>query len=98
MASKAQKESERPAPRLYLVTPPVKDAAAFARALEPALAAADIAAVLLRLEPDGESELVGRIKLLAPLVQRAGAAVDVADRQDAPRAMHRLGLCQGRCA
>jgi thiamine-phosphate pyrophosphorylase len=75
MASKAQTESEHPAPRLYLVTPPVKDATAFARALEPALSAADIAAVLLRLEPDDESELVGRIKLLAPLVQRAGAAL-----------------------
>jgi thiamine-phosphate pyrophosphorylase len=75
MASKAQTESERPAPRLYLVTPRVKDEAAFALALEPALAAADIAAVLLRLEPGGESELVGRIKLLALLAQRAGAAL-----------------------
>ena len=75
MTSKAQTESERPAPRLYLVTPPVKDAAAFARALEPALAAADIAAVLLRLELDEEAELIGRIQLLAPLVQRAGAAL-----------------------
>lgn len=97
MASKVQTESERPAPRLYLVTPPVKDAAAFARALEPALAAADIAAVLLRLEPDGESELVGRIKLLAPLVQRAGAAlvldgnVDLVGRSGADGA-HLVGI------
>lgn len=68
-------ETERPAPRLYLVTPPVKDAAAFARELEPALGAADVAAVLLRLAPGGESDLVGRIKLLAPIVQRAGAAL-----------------------
>ena len=75
MASKAQTENERPAPRLYLVTPPVKDAAAFGHALEPALAAADIAAVLLRLELDEEAELIGRIQLLAPLVQRAGAAL-----------------------
>ena len=36
----------KPVPRLYLITPPVKDAAAFARALQAALAAADIAAVL----------------------------------------------------
>jgi thiamine-phosphate pyrophosphorylase len=71
----ARIETERPAPRLYLVTPPVKDAAAFARELEPALAAAGIAAVLLRLAPGGESELVGRIKLLAPLAQHAGAAL-----------------------
>ena len=75
MAPKAHTETERPAPRLYLVTPPVKDAAAFARALEPALGAADVAAVLLRLAPGGEAELVGRIKLLAPIAQRAGTAL-----------------------
>jgi thiamine-phosphate pyrophosphorylase len=75
MAPKTQTETERPAPRLYLVTPPVKDAAAFARTLESALGAADIAAVLLRLAPDEEPELVGRIKLLAPLAERAGAAL-----------------------
>lgn len=68
-------EMQRPAPRLYLVTPPVKDAAAFARELEAALGAADIAAVLLRLAPGGESELAGRIKLLAPIAQHAGAAL-----------------------
>lgn len=68
-------ESERPTPRLYLVTPSIKDAAAFARDLESALGADDIAAVLLRLTPGGESELVGRVKLLAPVVQRAGAAL-----------------------
>lgn len=75
MVSPARMETERPAPRLYLVTPPVKDSAAFAREFEPALGAADIAAVLLRLAPGGESELVGRIKLLAPIAQRAGAAL-----------------------
>lgn len=75
MAPKAQPETERPAPRLYLVTPPVMDAAAFSHALEPALGAADVAAVLLRLAPGGESELVGRIKLLAPIAQRAGTAL-----------------------
>jgi thiamine-phosphate pyrophosphorylase len=75
MAPKAQPEAEHRSPRLYLVTPPVKDAAAFAPSLERALAAADIAAVLLRLADDGESELVKRITLLAPLAERAGAAL-----------------------
>ena len=65
----------KPVPRLYLITPPVTDASAFARALQAALAAADIAAVLLRLAPGGESELVGRIKLLAPIAQHGGAAL-----------------------
>jgi thiamine-phosphate pyrophosphorylase len=75
MAPKTQTEGERPAPRLYLVTPAVKDAAAFARLLEPALSAADIAAVLLRLAPGDEAELIGRIELLAPIAARAGAAL-----------------------
>lgn len=75
MASRPSTESARVSPRLYLVTPHVADAATFARALEPALAAADIAAVLLRLAPGGESELVGRIKAIAPAVQRAGTAL-----------------------
>jgi thiamine-phosphate pyrophosphorylase len=75
MAPKMQPETERPAARLYLVTPPVSDAEAFARMLEPALEAADIAAVLLRLEPGGESELVTGIKLLGPIAERAGAAL-----------------------
>jgi thiamine-phosphate pyrophosphorylase len=75
MAPKPQTETERPAPRLYLVTPPVKDAEAFARILETALGAADIAAVLLRLAPGGESELVERVKLLTPVTERAGAAL-----------------------
>ncbi len=75
MALRPQPEAARVIPRLYLATPPVGDAAAFARALEPALGAADIAAMLLRLAPGGESELVSRIKKLVPAIQRAGAAL-----------------------
>jgi thiamine-phosphate pyrophosphorylase len=75
MASRAQTESPQAAPRLYLITPEIEDAAAFARLLEPALAAADIAAVLLRLPAAGESELVRRVKALASLIQDSGAAL-----------------------
>jgi thiamine-phosphate pyrophosphorylase len=75
MASRAQTESESPAPRLYLVTPPVENAAAFASKLEPVLAAAEVAAVLLRFAPAGESDLVRKAKILAPIVQQAGAAL-----------------------
>jgi thiamine-phosphate pyrophosphorylase len=39
------------------------------------LAAADVAAVLLRLAPAGESELVRRVKALAPAVQGHGVAL-----------------------
>jgi len=75
MAAKPKTETERLAPQLYLVTPPVQDAAAFARMLESTLGTAGVAAVLLRLVPGGESDLVDRIKLLAPIAERAGAAL-----------------------
>jgi thiamine-phosphate pyrophosphorylase len=81
MASPPQSEA-RVAPRLYLVTPPVDDAAAFARVLEPVLAAVDIAAVLLRLAPGGESELIRRAKALAPVVQGTGAALILDNQPD----------------
>jgi thiamine-phosphate pyrophosphorylase len=82
MASSPQTDTKRVVPRLYLVTPEVEDAAALARALEPALAATDIAAVLLRLAPGGESELIRRVKVLAPVVQRTGAALILDDHPD----------------
>ena len=66
---------KRPAPRLYLVTPPLGEANAFARELGQAVRAADIAAVLLRLKPAGERELVNRVKALASVVQETGAAL-----------------------
>src|SRR4051812_32603263 len=75
MAPKTKTEPERPAPQLYLVTPSVRDAEAFGRDLKSALGAAQVAAVLLRLAPGGESELVGRIKLLAFIAEQAGAAL-----------------------
>jgi thiamine-phosphate pyrophosphorylase len=68
-------EVKRPAPRLYLVTPFVEDAAAFAGALDAALGAADVAAVLLRLHTSDERTLINRVKSLAPVAQRAGAAL-----------------------
>jgi thiamine-phosphate pyrophosphorylase len=69
MAQPQTAASKRPAPRLYLITPVIEDAAAFAGALRDAMAAADIAAVLLRLKAAGERDLINRIKVLAPLVQ-----------------------------
>lgn len=64
-----------PAPRLYLVTPKVENAEAFARALESAVAAADIAAVLLRIEASDERGEINIVKRLAPIVQAKGAAL-----------------------
>lgn len=65
----------RPAPRLYLATPPVADPAEVLAALPDLLAAADVAAVLLRLAPTDERSMIQRAKALAPIVQKAGAAL-----------------------
>jgi len=71
----ARQSQPRPAPRLYLATPEIEDPAAFAPKLSAALAAADVAAVLLRLRPDAENVLTKRIKTLAGDVQNKGAAL-----------------------
>ena len=70
-----KRDDKRPAPRLYLVTPVIEDAATFSGTLRDALAAADVAAVLLRLKPAGERDLINRIKVLAPLVQEKDTAL-----------------------
>ena len=65
----------RPAPRLYLATPPVADPAQLASALPALLGCADIAAVLLCLAPSDERGLIQRAKALAPAIQQSGAAL-----------------------
>jgi thiamine-phosphate pyrophosphorylase len=64
-----------PAARLYLITPVLEDASAFAPRLAAACAAGDIAAVLVRLAVADERSLVNRLKALAPAVQEHGAAL-----------------------
>jgi thiamine-phosphate pyrophosphorylase len=66
-------------PRLYLITPPVADAAVFAPALAAALAAGDVACVLLRFAPPDEGSRKKIAKALAPLVQNGGAVLLVQD-------------------
>jgi thiamine-phosphate pyrophosphorylase len=70
-----KRDDKRSAPRLYLVTPVIEDAAAFSGKLRDAIAAADVAAVLFRLKPAGERDLINRIKLLAPVVQEKDIAL-----------------------
>jgi thiamine-phosphate pyrophosphorylase len=65
----------RPSPQLYLFTPLLGDAASFARDLDAALDAADIATVLLRLEPGDERTLINRAKTIAAIVQRRDIAL-----------------------
>jgi thiamine-phosphate pyrophosphorylase len=65
----------RPVPRLYLATPEVDDPSPLIESLPGLLAAADVAAVLLRLKPTDPRSMISRVKALAPAIQNSGAAL-----------------------
>jgi thiamine-phosphate pyrophosphorylase len=65
----------RPVPRLCLATPVVDDPALLMASLPGLLAAADVAAVLLRLKPTDQRTMISRVKTLAPVIQDGGAAL-----------------------
>src|ERR1700724_1021812 len=65
----------RPVPQLYLATPEVDDPSSLQKSLPDLLAAADVAAVLLRLKPTDQRNMISRVKALAPAIQESGAAV-----------------------
>jgi thiamine-phosphate pyrophosphorylase len=77
----AKQAESRPIPRLYLATPPLTAAGAFAQQLTDAMKDIDIAAVLLRLASSDDALKV--INALAPSVQRAGAALLVEGHAEA---------------
>jgi thiamine-phosphate pyrophosphorylase len=60
--------------RLFLITPVILDPAAFSPVFEAALAAVDVACVLLRHQARDEADAKKIIKVLAPLAQKRGAA------------------------
>ena len=69
-------------PRLYVAATAVSDPVPLRSALAEIVAAADVAAVLLRLGDTDERSLINVVKALAPAVQAAGTALVVADRPD----------------
>jgi thiamine-phosphate pyrophosphorylase len=75
MTSPQPPKKGRPAPRLYLVTPAMADASQLRFDLLGAFDSADIAAVLMRLPDEDERALINRVKAVAPLVQKADAAL-----------------------
>ena len=81
----------RPPTRLYLITPPIEDARRFAADLNCALAAADIAAVLLRLGVEAEQDLREAVATLAPLVQSRGVALLLDGRPELAGHLHADG-------
>jgi thiamine-phosphate pyrophosphorylase len=72
----------KPRQRLYLVTPAISDPAAFAGALEQAVGAGDIAAVLLRLADGGERALIERTKRIAAAAQPRDVALLIDNRPE----------------
>ncbi len=90
---------DAPATRLYLVTPPVADPANLPADLADALAAAQVAAILMHLAPAGERALSDCVKAIAPAVQQAGTAllldghVDLVGRTGADGA-HLTGIAE----
>ena len=80
----------RPAPRLYLITPPQVELEAFAPKLEETLQAGDIASLQIRLkQPDGtpvDDDTIRRVvEVLCPLAQQKNVAVLLNDRPDLAR-------------
>ena len=74
---------ERPPCRLYLITPPaIPDLAAFARDLEAALDAGDVAALQIRLKDADDAALLAAVAALKPVAQARGVAVILNDRPD----------------
>ena len=82
MASHSKIADPRPTPRLYLVTPRLPETGAFAALLAEALAAGDVAAVLLRLTDADERTLINRAKALVPITQDQDAALLLDGRTD----------------
>jgi thiamine-phosphate pyrophosphorylase len=75
MTPRPKTAEPRPKPRLYLITPPVDDADAFAGPLQAALDAGDVAAVLLRLPPGDQRAMINVATALAALVHAKDAAL-----------------------
>ena len=77
----------RPAPRLYLITPPQFELEVFAPVLDETLQKGDIACLQIRLkQPDGtpvEDDTIRRaVEVLCPLAQQHNVAVLLNDRPD----------------
>ncbi len=74
--------AQRPRSRLYLFTPQLDDTTSFAGVLDAALAAGDVAAVLLRLGDADERTLINRVKSIGAIVQRRDIALLLDGRPD----------------
>ncbi len=77
----------RPVCQLYLITPPaIADLDAFARDLDAALGAGDVAAVQIRLKPASDDDIRAAVAKLKPVCHAHGVVVLLNDRPDLARA------------
>lgn len=74
--------TSEPACRLYLITPPRIDAAAFSLLLAEALDAGDVAAVQLRLKDASDDDIRRACDVLRPVAQSREVAFILSDRPD----------------
>lgn len=91
MAKGKPAQAEPPACRLYLVTPPALEPAAFAPLLREALDAGDVACVQLRLKDCAEDDIRRACDLLRPIAQERDVAFILNDH---PRLARETG-CDG---
>ncbi len=83
-------------PRLYLITPPAFELAAFSRALAEALAGGDVAAVQVRVKLVADAEILRIGAALMPIVQNSGAAFILNDRPDLAKMLDADGVHVGQ--
>ena len=82
---------------LYLITPPrLDDLAGFAKALEAALAAGDVAALQIRLKEVSDNLVTTAVRALAPIARAHGTAVILNDRPDLAAALDCDGVHIGQ--
>src|SRR5258708_12177222 len=75
-------DADRGTTRLYLITPPAFDPAAFAPQLEAALSGGDVACVQLRLKDVDDDAVRRAAAVLQPIAQERGVAFVMNDRPD----------------
>ena len=73
--------------RLYLITPPRLEPAAFSEELKRALGGGDVASLQLRLKDVPDDEIRRATEVLMPVVQGAGVAFILNDRPDLAAAL-----------
>ncbi len=95
--ARAPQIPDRPATRLYLITPSaIPDLEAFAADLEAALGAGDVAALQIRLKPASEDQIRAAVERLAPIARKHDVALILNDRPDLAAALHCDGAHVGQ--